>query len=250
MQGPSRVPVAGVASLAPILSRCPAASIADAMEVMTAIDALLPDGDGVKWFNRLYLEVTRSVRDSVAGAITFADPSFMSNLDVIFANLYFDAAAAADRDPSAAPPAWRPLFLSRNRPGLTRLQCALAGMNAHINRDLPDAIDRCFRTMGGDPAPRGPRHDDYERVNDLLDHVEARVKVEYAVGLIGAIDQVARPCDDIAAMWSIRAARDAAWTHAQVLWTLDGQPDLRTAFFGSLDRFTGFAGRGLLFPVA
>jgi len=52
--------------------------------------------------------------------------------------------------------------------------------------------------------------------------------------------------DDLFAMCSIRAARDAAWTHAEVLWALRSTPSLRQSFFSSLDAFTGFAGRGLL----
>ena len=47
-------------------------------------------------------------------------------------------------------------------------------------------------------------------------------------------------------MWKVRAARDAAWTNAQVLWTLRTNPALRRDYFEKLDRFTGFASRGLL----
>ena len=42
----------------------------------------------------------------------------------------------------------------------------------------------------------------------------------------------------------------AAWTHAEVLWTLRAAPHLRDAFFSRLDSFTGFAGRGLLLAGA
>jgi hypothetical protein len=60
--------------------------IDDALAVMTAIDTQLPDADGLKWFNRLYLRVTEGVRKAVAGP-AFADPAFMTALDVVFANL-------------------------------------------------------------------------------------------------------------------------------------------------------------------
>ena len=36
-------------------------SIDDAIRIMQAIDAICSDGDGLKWFNRLYLGVTQAV---------------------------------------------------------------------------------------------------------------------------------------------------------------------------------------------
>ena len=50
-----------------ILRPAPVSSIDEVLSIMTAIDGRLPDSDGVKWFNRLYLQVTRSVRQAVSG---------------------------------------------------------------------------------------------------------------------------------------------------------------------------------------
>jgi hypothetical protein len=52
-------------SLSQILAVRPAASIDDVVRIMTAIDGRLPDDDGLKWFNRLYLEVTLAVKSAV-----------------------------------------------------------------------------------------------------------------------------------------------------------------------------------------
>ena len=76
--------------------------------------------------------------------------------------------------------------------------------------------------------------------------VEAQIKVEFSTGIVGVVDSVAGDVDDVVAMWKVRAARDTAWTNAEVLWALRTSPVLRDAFFGRLDSFTGFAGRGLL----
>src|SRR5687768_1250169 len=116
-------------SLSPILDRTPVHSIEEAIAIMQAIDERLPDSDGVKWFNRLYLRVTVSVGAAIGGA-QFNDPAFLATLDVVFANLYFSALAAG---PAAAPSAWRPLLQARHTRGIARIQFALAGMNAHIN---------------------------------------------------------------------------------------------------------------------
>src|SRR4051812_13523636 len=136
-----------------ILDRRPATSIADVIDMMTAIDGTLPDADGLKWFNRLYLRVTEAVAVAVGTGVVFEDPPFLQRLDVVFANLYFDAAAAGDVAPSSAPSAWAPLFAARREPGISRLQFALAGMNAHINRDLPDAVVKTHVQLGGMPLP-------------------------------------------------------------------------------------------------
>ena len=233
--------------LSDILRPAPVSSIDDVLSIMTAIDRRLSDSDGLKWFNRLYLRVTESVRQAV-GTTAFRDARFMSELDIVFANLYFAAVSAADVDPLRAPSAWRPLLGARASRRNSRLQFALAGMNAHINRDLPYGIVTVFEKLGGDLATDQVRRADFDSINELLDRVEGEVKNDFSHGVIGVIDDAAGTVDDLAAMWNVRAARQAAWTNAQVLWALRGTPPLRDAFFDRLDRLTGLAGKGLLVP--
>src|SRR6476660_3241034 len=45
--------------LTDILKQTPVSSI------MTTIDSCLPDSDGLKWFNRLYMQVTHSIKQAV-----------------------------------------------------------------------------------------------------------------------------------------------------------------------------------------
>ena len=79
----------------------PVTSVAGAITRMEAMAAALPAADGLACFNRMYLDVTRQV-NSQLGQGFFADPAFMTHLDVAFANLYFTAASAA-ADPAAVP---------------------------------------------------------------------------------------------------------------------------------------------------
>ena len=234
----------------PMLRQAPASTIEDAVGIMTAIEETLPSSDGLWWFNHLYLRVTLGVRAAMGTSAAFGDPAFLERLDVVFANLYFEAIAAGDRDPGAAPPAWRPLLRARSTPNVHPLQYALAGMNAHINRDLPSGIVMVFEQLGGAPRPSDGRHDDFQRVNGVLETVEAQIKKEFATGVVATVDRLTAPIDDQLAIWSVRAARDAAWTNAEVLWALKPIPALRQDFFDRLDRFTGFSARGLLAPVA
>jgi hypothetical protein len=220
-------------------------SVAEAIAVMRAIDHELPDADGVKWFNRLYLRVTEGVEGALGGS-AFEDPAFIATLDVAFANLYFSALESGNRGEESAPSAWRPLLHARHSSGIARIQFALAGMNAHINRDLPEGIVRSFVELGGSPLTDRARERDFENVNDLLEKVEATVKIEFAVGPLGALDRLGGPLDDAMAMWNVRAARATAWTNAQVLWGLSPLPLLRDRFFARLDSLVGMSGRGLL----
>jgi hypothetical protein len=52
--------------------------------------------------------------------------------------------------------------------------------------------------------------------------------------------------DDVVAIWSVTAARDAAWTNGQVLWHLRDIGPVERAYVTTLDRTVGFASRGLL----
>ena len=229
------------------LRRRRAASIADVVEIMTALEGALSRTDGVWWFNHLYLRVTLAVRGAVT-TTTFRDPAFLERLDVVFANQYFDAVAAGDVDPRAAPEAWRPLFACRRNQDILPLQFALAGMNAHINRDLPAGIVAAYAGAGGTPEQGSVRHRDFNTVNGLLEAVEGEIRSEFATGLVALVDAAAGTTDQMIAMWKVRRARDAAWTNAEVLWALRRTPTLSEAFFARLDGLTGFAGRGLLIP--
>ena len=235
-------------TLEEIVARRPATVVAEVVQMMTDIDQLLPDTDGLKWFNHLYLAVTTAVQGNI-GTSTFNDAAWLAQLDAVFANLYFDALGRGAVDVSAAPAAWRPLLAARQDPGLARIQFALAGMNAHINHDLPVAIVQMYLATGGAPNRSDPHYADYETVNGILEVVETQVKQEFTTGIIGVVDAAAGPLDDVLAMWNIRAARDAAWINAELLWNLSDLPALQNDFLATLDGFTGFAGRGLLTHV-
>ncbi|GGM90150.1 hypothetical protein GCM10009721_14430 [Terrabacter tumescens] len=220
------------------------ASVDAVIARMRQIDGSLTPDDGVGDFNRMYLRVTELVRDRLVAGY-FTDPAFVTRLDLVFAGLYLDAVDAAAPDPS-----WAPLFASRREPGRVPIQFALAGMNAHINHDLPVAVVTTCRQLGLTPDSPGVE-DDYRRVNELLAAVQEEVRRSFLDGVALAVDrQLAGPVADLVSGWSITRARDAAWTNARVLWSLDGAEPLRTEFLATLSRTVGMAGRYLLTPVA
>jgi hypothetical protein len=213
-------------------------TIAEVLARMREIESELPRRDGVACFTRLYAAVTEAVETEDG----FAAPEFLTRLDVRFANLFFDAL----EDP---PRAWAPLVDARVRPGVAPLQFALAGMNAHINRDLPVALVETCAELGLELERGSPEHADFLAVNQLLVTVERRVKRELVTGDFAVADDVLGEIDDVIAMWNVERARDAAWTSAETLRSLRGEPELADAYLLALDRMVGFAGRGLLHPV-
>jgi hypothetical protein len=223
-------------------------SIADVIARMRALDAILPDGDGLKWFNFLYLMVTEEVGRATT-APRWADGAWLERLDLVFARLYFEAVTLWIAEPPRCPRAWAALFEARRRPGVARLQFAIAGMNAHINRDLPLAIVRACEATGVTPARATPEHADYERVNALLEAVEARAAQLMLSGLLAQVATGLGRLDDVVAMWQVRKARDGAWTNGEVQWALRGLPALAAQHLAALDRMTSFAGRAVLVPT-
>jgi hypothetical protein len=245
---PALVPSPSIPATIPeILAAPPVETVEDAVARMVAIDAALPAADGISCFNRLYLEVTKSVLAHL-GQATFANPEFLSRLDVAFANLYF-AALRAFQAGGTTPHAWWPLFAARSSRAIAPIQFAFAGMNAHINRDLPVALVATFADMGIDPGAAPSEHDDFERVNALLADTEQQVKSLYLDPLLRTLDAEFGQVDDVVAMWSVVAARDAAWTHGQVMWHLRGVATLVGAYLTTLDRTVGLGSRGLLIPT-
>jgi hypothetical protein len=226
-----------------VLAATPVSSAEEAFAGIEALAGALPDGDGVSWFNRLYRSVSARVLDACTGG-TFSDVGFVRALDVLFANLYFDALRA--ETPELAPRAWRPLLEARSRK-IGPLRFAVAGMNAHINRDLPVALERTFARFGLSIDDDSPQRRDFDRVNAIMQATEAELKEQIVTGVLGVIDHELGQADDILAVWSVAAARRTAWENAEVLEALRAFPSLADGYVTTLDRTVGFAGRALLF---
>jgi hypothetical protein len=228
-----------------------ASTVAQVIARMRTVEAAAAASDGVACFARLYRQVTEGVNAEL-GRNAFANPHFLERLDVRFANLFFSALETFEQDPARTPSAWQPLFSGRSRRGIAPLQFALAGMNAHINRDLPLALVATCEELGLELHAGSPEHGDYLLVNGLLAQVEGRVKASFLTGLLASLDRIVHRfdrIDDVVAMWDVRRARDAAWTNAETLWALRAEEHLRSQFVQTLDRMVGFAGRGLLLPA-
>jgi hypothetical protein len=221
----------------------------DVVTLMRALEAALPPGDGVAWFLRLYRPVTEGIAEDARPGGPFGDPRCVRWLDVVFANLFFRALRDWSRSPGRVPKAWAPVFEARDRRGIAPIQFALAGMNAHINRDLSFALVETWEALDLGPDRTGVAFRDFTLVNELLERTEAQVKAEFATDALGHVDRSLGDVDDAVAIWKVSRARETAWANAEALWALRGVPDVRAEFSAALDRLVGFAGRGLLRPL-
>lgn len=222
-------------------------SVEDVLRTMGVIEDTCIDGDGLKWFNQLYLQVTQAVQSRIASG-GFSDPPWLAGLDVQFARLYFGALASS-LSGQPAPECWQVLFNSRNQTPIARIQFALAGVNAHINHDLPQAIVSNCQATATVPHHGSSQYNDYTALNSTLDGLIETAKRELHVRLLGDPLPPVSHLEDTIAAWSVSAARESAWNNAELLWHLEDAPPLASKFMNTLDGLDTVASKTLMVPV-
>jgi Family of unknown function (DUF5995) len=167
--------------------------------------------DGVACFNFMYRRVTEEVHRDLS---RFELPAVVSRLAVVFAQFYLDAFDAATADAWISK-AWEPLFEDRRQRRIAPVQFALAGMNAHINNDLPWALWQTWDELRIDPSTDLAARRDFETVNIVLSDVAGKVRARLESGLLRWLDRVCGRYDDLFASFVIAKARDEAWSRAE-----------------------------------
>lgn len=229
-------------ALLALVSSAVPSSIGDVIVQMQAIDALLTDNDGLKWFNRLYLMVTQEVDMNPPGG-AWQNPQWLLHLDVVFAGLYFSAIREY-LSGANTPSAWAALFEARFRNGIDHIQFAMAGMNAHINRDLAMALLQTDEDLHVQPAWGSAEHRDYLAVNALLRNVTPAAMAMLSSGALGELAEGTGNAGRKVAAFDMLAARDASWDFACRMRELPSVA--RDAALAAQDAITGQLGRTIL----
>src|SRR4029077_3999734 len=112
-----------------------------------------------------------------------------------------------------------PLIASRSASGIEPIQFALAGMNAHINQHLPLPVTTTCTDLATRPDS-GSHHDDYQKVNELLDGAERAIRQSFESGVVLEADRHAQAVVELVSNWSMNSARDVAWDTALALWSV------------------------------
>ncbi|MGE2728616.1 DUF5995 family protein [Mycolicibacterium vaccae] len=210
---------------------------------MRAIAAENPAPDGAGVFNGVYLRVTENMSDRLSAGGFFTDGAFMTELTVRFADYWFAAYESGD----TVPPAWEPLLTTRFHRGVLPIQFALAGMNAHIENDLPLAVLGTCLARHRTPDSPGVRSD-YDKVNALLSDAEAEIRRSFLNELEKAVDDHLAPVAHLVSSWSIDKARDFAWVTTQTLWEVRRLEQLYRALLSGIEHTVGMGSRLLLTP--
>jgi len=141
-------------------------------EMTTRFEPLAIECDHRAPFALMYLRVTEAVgREERSGSLR-ADRVYLSHLDAVFAQLYFDASDAwAAGMRRTVPAAWQIAFEAAKRRRVSGIGNLLLGMNAHISRDLPFAV----ASIGLGARNGSARARAFAKINEVLADVQAAI---------------------------------------------------------------------------
>ncbi|WP_406697678.1 DUF5995 family protein [Singulisphaera sp. Ch08] len=217
--------------------------VIDGLTELESVFILRRDRRGV--FVSAYILITRELQRRIGSGL-FNDNEWVERYVLSFANLYRQALEAYGRgDRFSVPDAWKMAFdTSVSGVGLV-IQDLMLGINAHINRDLPNSL----REVGVAPN-RESKYQDHRAVNDAL-HVatgvvQDRIAALYASGL-GILDRLLGNLDEHFTGFSFEAARENAWSMGVALATGDSEAS-RAQLEESIERSSKLTARMILSP--
>jgi hypothetical protein len=236
-----------------VLAREPT-DIASALQQMDDLQALLEQippthrNNPVADFNRLYRTITAKILQRHDGH-GFSDPTFLALLDVEFAKRYFNALRMWGDDQRQTPEAWAVLFCRLTDRRVRPLPAAAAGVNAHINYDLPFALIATWEQVGHEPAGSG-QHKDYLIINEIFFECIPELRRGYLKRWQRYVDYLNGKLDDWYQDFLVEFTRNLAWQHAEKIWPLRNDPQAHRQACDSLDQATALLGKALLSPFA
>ena len=205
-------------------------SVQDVIEALGAIvDDALVARDRRGLFAALYRRTTRGVLVAIEQG-RFENPERMEELDIRFAQRYFDAWNRFEAD-GTAPRTWAYAFERAREDAPHVLQHLLLGMNAHIAFDLAMSV---VDTIGG--SDLAPLERDFFEVNRVLAAMvdEVQEELHRTSPWLARLDHVGGRLDEHLAATFLARARSAAWRKAQRLATLSASD--RIAEIGRWER--------------
>jgi hypothetical protein len=167
-------------------------------------------------FSLAYLRVTQNVKQA-ADTGYFHDRTWLTQIDAVFAQMYFDTMDAwnAGRT-NEVPKAWQTALRASDDRSMTGLGDFLLNMNAHINNDFPHVL----ATVGLTAADGSTHKPDHNAYNQRLDSLYVPVFKEEAERFDPTFDDLdVGPLDDQGVGVIMRGWREMVWRHAEDLAT-------------------------------
>jgi hypothetical protein len=175
-------------------------------------------------FSLAYLRVTENVKAAADGGY-FADRTWLTQVDAVFAEMYFDTMDAWKAGNAAAVPhAWRIALTAADNRAMSGLGDFMLNMNAHINNDFPYVLEQVGLT-----AADGTSHKaDHNAYNQRLDQLYHPVFDEETARFDPAFNRLdLGPVDELVVSAIMRGWREMVWRHAEALAATRGLPLLR-----------------------
>ena len=190
-------------------------------------------------FLSCYLLMTRNILSALDHQ-EFRDSAWVYQLMERFADYYFVALEAYERDPASAPAVWQVAHDVTRAPNTLAVQKLMAGVNAHINYDLVlSLVDMLGPEWANLPADRRSwRYSDHCHVNAVIgrtiDAVQDQV-LDPVMPLMKVIDEVLGPVDEMLVSHLITHWRETVWHNAMRLLEA-GEPEDRARLIGDIER--------------
>jgi hypothetical protein len=165
-------------------------------------------------FSLAYLRVTENVRDAARSGY-FQDRKWLTQVDAVFAELYFEVRDDWHAGRRAqVPRAWAIALQAEDDRSMTGLGNFMLAMNAHINRDFPHVLAEVGLT-----APDGTSHKvDHNAYNQRLDSLYAPVFAEEAARFDPRFDDIdISTIEETLAGVIMRGWREMVWRNAELL---------------------------------
>jgi hypothetical protein len=199
-------------------------------------------------FNSLYHTITSNIVDGLAKD-EFEDPVFLELLDVEFAKRYFHALRLWCATSPHTPQCWQVLFHKLRDREVRPLPAASAGVNAHINYDLPFALISTWQQLGSNPENE-QQHRDYLLINEVFFDAIPALRRSYLTTWQLTIDRLNGKLDDWYQNLLVEFTRDLAWQSAQRIWPMRDNIESMRHAQASLDGNAALIGRALLSPIS
>jgi ribosomal protein S18 acetylase RimI-like enzyme len=198
----------------------------------------------------IFLSCYQRMTSNVLAALKheeFQDPKWVHHILDRFADYYFEALEAYERDPATAPPVWQLAHDTAHNPHSLAIENLMLGVNAHINYDLVLTLVEILRPEWDDLSAeeRAARYQDHCYVNEVLartiDAVQDEV-LEPAMPALDLVDKLMGPLDEFLISRLITQWRDKVWRNAvRLLEAAD--PDERASVLQQVEEDTLKLGR-------
>jgi hypothetical protein len=185
-------------------------------------------------FALAYLRVTESVKQA-ADSGYFSDRTWLTQVDALFAQTYFETMDAWQAGNTAVVPhSWRIALRAADDRTMSGLGDFMLSMNAHINNDFPYALEKVGLTAA-DGSTHKPDHNAY---NDRLDSLYHPVFDEEAARFDPMFNRFdLGPVDELVVSTIMRGWREMVWRHAEALAATRGNPLLRNVVRKDIEEY-------------